>query len=618
VSVLAGSSGRSSPTRTSGRQGRVSTTAITAPSRSRRTGPGSFVGDAKLAEHAACSTYVRTRAWSKSSWRGDVMSDSRATVGTLEEPGGKDRPRVVIVGGGFGAVYVARHLERLRTKDEFEILLVNKENHFVYQPMLPEVISGTIGVVDVVSPLRRLLPKTDLQVREVEAIDLESRTITTSTGFHPRPHVVPWDHLVLAVGTVTDFRGMRGLPEHAFPFKNLGDALHLRNHVIRTLEEAAIEVHDAELRRKLLTFVVAGGGFSGVEVVAELNDFVRHVAKLYGRIDPEEIRVVLLHAGDRILPEMSERLAAFAQRILGGRGVEIRLKTRLAAATGDEALLTSGERIGCKTLVSTVPASPHPLVESLSVPKTKNGRIHVDSTLAATGSANVWALGDCAAVPAPDGGLAPPTAQHATRQAEVIAWNIVAALRGRAKKTYAFRGLGKMGSLGRRSAVAEVLGVKIWGFLAWLLWRTIYLFKMPGWGRRLKVAVSWTLDLLLPPELVQLPLGGSLGVVREHFEPGQEVFRQGDVGDRVYIVLSGQAEVVREAYGAQRPVATLRRGEYFGEMALLRTTTRNATVRCVEAMDVLSLPKREFSLLCENLPQLRQEFQKTSDERSSA
>jgi NADH:ubiquinone reductase (H+-translocating) len=165
--------------------------------------------------------------------------------------------------------------------------------------------------------------------------------------------------------------------------------------------------------------------------------------------------------------------------------------------------------------------------------------------------------------------------------------------------------------------VADVFGAKIYGFLAWFLWRSIYLFKMPGWGRRLKVAVSWTLDLFLPPELVQLPLGGSLGVVREHFEPGQEVFRQGDVGDRVYIVLSGRAEVLREFDGSQEAIATLAHGEYFGEMALLRSTTRNATVRCVEAMDVLSLPKREFSLLSENLPQLRQEFQKTSDERGA-
>jgi NADH dehydrogenase len=527
------------------------------------------------------------------------------------------KPRVVILGGGFAGVYVAEALEKLRRGDEFEILLVNKENHFVFQPMLPEVISGTIGLVDVVSPLRRLLPRTELHVREVEAVDLAGCTITTSTGFHPHPHVVPWDHLVLALGTVTDFRGLRGLAEHAFPFKNLTDALSLRNHVIRTLEEAAIEIHDESLRRKLLTFVVAGGGFSGVEVAAELNDFVRDVARHYAAIDRSEIKVILLHAQDRILPEMDAKLALFAQRILGKRGVEIRLNTRLVAATGDGALLADGTHIPCKTLVSTVPASPHPLIESLALPKTKNGRLRADATLALEGTPNVWAVGDCAAVPAPEGGLCPPTAQHAIRQARLVAENIVATIRGGARKPFAFKGLGKMGSLGRRTAVAEVFGFKIYGFLAWFLWRTIYLLKMPGWGRRLKVAVSWTLDLFLPPELVQVPLHGTVGVAREHFEPGQEVFHQGDIGDRVYIVLSGRAEVVHENGAAARVLATLGRGQYFGEMALLRSTTRNATVRCVEAMDVLSLPKKEFNLLATNLPELRTSFERTSAERGA-
>jgi NADH dehydrogenase len=526
-----------------------------------------------------------------------------------------ERRRVVILGGGFGGVFVARRLERLRRRDEFEIILVNKENHFVFQPMLPEVISGTIGLLDTVSPLRRLLPGTELQLREVESIDLDRRTISTSTGFHPHPNVLRWDHLVIALGTVTDFRGLRGLPEHAFPFKNLSDALTLRNHVIRTLEEAAIEVRDGSLRRQLLTFVIAGGGFSGVEVAAELNDFVRHVTRSFSRIDPSEIHVVLVHSQERILPEMDEKLALFAQRILAKRGVDVRLNMRLAAATGDEALLADGSRIPCRTLVSTVPASPHPLVESLSLPKTRNGRLQVDSTLAVEGVADVWALGDCAAVPAVGGGLSPPTAQHATRQAGVVADNIVATIRGGKRRTFDFRGLGKMGSLGRRSAVAEVFGMKIYGLFAWFLWRTIYLFKLPGLGRRLKVAVSWFLDLLLPAELVQVPLHGSLGVMREHFEPGQEVFHQGDVGDRIYIIMNGKAEVLRETTDTTRTLAILGHGEYFGEMAVLQSTTRNATIRCVEAMDVLSLPKKEFSLLAANLPDLRLGFERTSEKR---
>ncbi|HET9528910.1 MAG TPA: FAD-dependent oxidoreductase, partial [Blastocatellia bacterium] len=183
------------------------------------------------------------------------------------------RKRIVILGGGFGGVYTARYLEKeLGRRDDFEITLINKENYFVFQPMLPEVISGSIGLLDTVSPIRRLLPKTNLHVRELESVDLENRSIIISPGFRPHSHSIPYDYLVVALGNVTDFRGLRGLPEHAMPFKNLADAVHLRNHVIRALEEAAIEQDDAVLRRQLLTFVIAGGGFSGVEVAAELND----------------------------------------------------------------------------------------------------------------------------------------------------------------------------------------------------------------------------------------------------------------------------------------------------------------------------------------------------------
>ncbi|HXG64630.1 MAG TPA: NAD(P)/FAD-dependent oxidoreductase, partial [Blastocatellia bacterium] len=435
----------------------------------------------------------------------------------------RNRKRIVILGGGFGGVYTAKYLEKaLGRRDDFEIVLVNRENYFVFQPMLPEVISGTIGLLDTVSPIRRLLPRTDLHVREIESIDLKNRVITTSPGFAPHPHMIHYDHLVLALGNVTDFRGLRGLPEHAIPFKNLADALYLRNHVIRALEEAAIEEHDPMLREQLLTFVVAGGGFSGVEVVAELNDFVRGVARNYRGIDPAEIRVVLVHSQDRILPEVSEELALFAQKILSKRGVEILLNTRLEAATGEEALLQGGGRIPTRTLVSTVPSSPHPLLEGLDLPRGKNGRLISNRYLEVQGAENIWAMGDCALVPEPDGDtFCPPTAQHAIRQAKTAAHNIVAAIRGGERKQFDFKGLGQMGALGHRSAVAQIMGFKISGFLAWWLWRTIYLMKLPGWGRRLKVATSWTLDLLLPAELVQLKLAGSSGLTQEHFEPGQ-------------------------------------------------------------------------------------------------
>ena len=531
---------------------------------------------------------------------------------------GQQRKRIVILGGGFGGVYTAMYLEKaLRRRDDFEILLINKENYFVFQPMLAEVVSGSIGILDTVSPIRRMLPKTDLHVREIESIDTTAQTITTTPGFNLQPNVIHYDHLVLALGNVTDFRGLRGLPEHAIPFKNLSDALYIRNHVIHVLEEAAIEHRNSELRRQLLTFVVAGGGFSGVEVVAELNDFIRGVIKNYPQIRKNELRIVLLHALDRILPELDEKLALYAQEILRKRGVEVCLDTKLEAATGVEAILGDGTRIPTRTLISTVPSSPNPLIDQLSLRK-ERGRLKVDSSLLVEGTNNIWALGDCALVPMKEGGVCPPTAQFALRQATTVARNIVAAIRGGERQTFHFKELGKLGALGHRSAVAQVFGINLSGFLAWFMWRTIYLMKLPGWGRRLKVAASWTFDLFLPPELVQLKLTNSQGIAHEHFEPGQDVFRQGDLGDRIYIITAGKAEVVRTEGMDNLLLARLGPGEFFGEMALLNRTTRNATVRCVEALDVLSIPKREFSALAATLPTMRENLEKVMAHRRSS
>ncbi len=530
----------------------------------------------------------------------------------------EQRKRIVILGGGFGGIYTALHLEKaLKRRGDFEILLINKENYFVFQPMLAEVVSGSVGILDTVSPIRRMLPRTDLHVREVESIDPGNRTITTTPGFNRRPNVIHYDHLVLALGNVTDFRGLRGLPEHAIPFKNLSDALYIRNHVIHVLEEAAIEHANKRLRRQLLTFVVAGGGFSGVEVVAEINDFVRAVIRNYPQIDASEVRVVLLHAQDRILPELDGKLALYAQKILARRGVEIQLNTRLEAATGEEAILSGGMRIPTKTLISTVPSSPNPLIDALELPK-ERGKLKVDSSLCVEGTNNVWALGDCAFVPMSDGGICPPTAQFAIRQAKTAAHNIVSTIRGSERRLFQFKELGKLGVLGHRTAVAEVFGMNVSGFLAWFLWRTIYLMKLPGWGRRLKVAAAWTFDLFLPPELVQLKLTNSMGVAYEHFEPGQEIFHQGDLGDRIYIIAGGHAEVVRYDGSREVLLARLGPGEYFGEMALLNQTSRNATVRSAEPLDVLSIHKREFSVLAANLPAMRESFEQVMEQRRKA
>lgn len=518
---------------------------------------------------------------------------------------------VVILGGGFGGVYTAMYLEKIfgRHRD-VETTLINSENYFVFQPMLPEVISGSIEILHIINPIRRLCRHTNLHMREVQAIDLDQRIITTSPGFRPTLQRVHYDHLVIALGMVMNFSRMPGLKQHAFQFKNIGDALHLRNHIIHVLEEADIE-KDEMLRNAQLTFVVAGGGFSGVETAAELNDFVRDAARHYRHLNPKDVRVILLHSGDRILPELSRDVGRFAERLLQKRHVDIRLNTRLTGATAEGAMLQSGEKIFTKTLVATVPSGPHPLVAELPCEKV-NGRILVNEHLELPAYPGVWALGDCAWIPDPrNNGSSPPTAQYAVREAKCVATNIAASIRGGEKKRFRFSSLGMSAALGHRSAVAEIVGIKIWGILAWFIWRTIYWTKLPGIERKLRVGVDWFLDLILPPDIVQIKTSRSPTLSQEHFGPGEIVFRQGDHGDRVYLIVSGEVEVLQgEVNGSAKVIAKLCAGECFGEMALLSDNPRNATLRAVGEVDVLSVYREDFQTLLTHLPGLREIFDK--------
>jgi NADH dehydrogenase len=528
------------------------------------------------------------------------------------------KKRILILGGGFAGVYTAMNLESMLQPGEASISLVNRENYWVYQPLLPEVVSSGIGLTDTVSPIRRLCPKTRLVMREVEEIDLKNRVVTVSPGFRPRRTQLFYDYLVICPGSITNFYGMPGMVENAMPFRTLADAINLRNHVIHTLEEADIET-DADLRRKLLTFVVGGGGFSGVEVIAELNDFVRGVARNYPGIPAHEIRTVLVHSGERILPEMVEGLALFAQKLLSKRGVEILLKDRLQAATSEKAILKSGLEIPCKTIVSTVPSAPPPVLEKLDCPKEK-GRLLVDGHLELKEyEGQVWSLGDCAAAKTAAGNAVPPTAQHAIRAAKTVATNICATLRGGQKAVFAFEGLGKLGSLGHRSAVAEIFGMHVSGFLAWFMWRSIYLAKMPGIQRKILIAVDWFMALFFPPELIQLRVNTASGIAEQHFEPGDVVFNQGDFGDKVYVVQKGECEVLREKEGGgQEVLAVLRSGEYFGEMALLSDLSRNATVKARTPLNVLLIPKGDFDRLRANVPAFASVFEGLARQREGA
>jgi NADH dehydrogenase len=411
--------------------------------------------------------------------------------------------RILLLGGGFGGLYAALELEkRLGTAADVEITLVNRENFFLFTPMLHEVAASDVDLTDIVSPIRRILRRVNFFEGVVERIDLAGRRVTVSHGSDGHRHELAYDHLVISLGSTTNFYGLPGLEACALTMKSLTDAIQLRNRLISCLEEADTDCARAN-RNALMTIVVAGGGFAGVETIAAVNDFVRDALRFYPRIPADAVRMVLVHAGPTILPELGEKLGGYAQRKLIERGIEIHTNSRVDGIANDVVRLSDGMTVNARTVVWTAGTSPHPLVSGLPCRNDK-GRICVNEFLEVPGWPGVWALGDCALVPNPrSGGFHPPTAQHALRQGKAVARNIVAAIRGGNKRPFAFGGLGQLAAIGHRTGVARILGVNFSGFFAWWLWRTIYLSKLPRLEKKIRVALSWTLDLFFQKDFVQ-------------------------------------------------------------------------------------------------------------------
>ena len=412
------------------------------------------------------------------------------------------RKRILILGGGFAGLTVAMELEKKLAQDpSVEITLINRENFFLFTPMLHEVAASDLDLTTIVNPVRKMLRRVHLFAGEVYRIDIEQKRVVVSHGFDHHHHTLEFDFLVLGLGSVTNLYGIPGLQEYALTMKTLGDAMRLRNHLIAHLEEADSDC--CKVKEPLLTFVVAGGGFAGVETVAGINDFVRGALRSYSNLTEDMLRIVLVHSGPVILPELDEKLGTYAQRKLAGRKVELRLNTRVEGFCGRVVRLSDGSTIHTNTLVWTAGTSPNPLLETIPCAK-ERGRLLVTESLELQAWPGVWALGDCAAIPdRRTGRFYPPTAQHALREAKVVAHNVIASVRGKAKKRFDFSTIAQLAAIGRRTGVANILGINFSGFVAWWLWRTIYLSKLPRLEKKLRVAFDWTLDLIFSKDLVQ-------------------------------------------------------------------------------------------------------------------
>jgi NADH dehydrogenase len=430
-----------------------------------------------------------------------------------------EKTRIVILGGGFAGMTTAMRLERLFGADRSVALtLVSDTNALLFTPMLAEVAGSSLEPTHISSPLRTSLHRTQVVRGRVTQIDHENHRVILSVDQRVSGHdtatgtarELTYDHLVLALGAVSNYLGMENVQSLAFDFKSLLDAIRIRNYVINMFERADNEA-DHGRRQELLTFVVAGGGFAGVELAGALNDFARGILADYPNLRTEDPRIVLVHARERILPELSETLAAYALERMAARGVTFKLNARLADARPGVVILNPDEEIRAQTLVWTAGTQPNPLIKTLPVEQDRRGAVVVDGTLAVPAHPGLWAVGDCAAVTdGKTGKPCPPTAQSALREAATLAHNIHASLKGKPLKPFHFDSLGGLCVVGHHTACAELAvplagnkKVRFSGLLAWLMWRGIYLSKLPGLERKVRVLIDWVIELFFPRDIVQ-------------------------------------------------------------------------------------------------------------------
>jgi NADH dehydrogenase len=413
---------------------------------------------------------------------------------------------VVIAGGGFAGANAARKLERIVPKQSTRIVLVNDVNFLLYTPFLPEAAAGTLEPRHVVTPLRDILDRTYLRLGAVTGHDPGARTVELTTH-EGEVEELRYDHFLVALGSVSRLLPVPGLDRHAVGFKSLADAIWLRNHVIETLE-AANATEDPQRREEMLTYVFVGGGYAGLEALAELQDFAADAMDRYPRARLHGMRWILVEASDRVLPETPADLADYAVRELRGRGIDIRLGTRLEEVGPKSATLSTGELIPTRTVVWTTGVAPHPSLRQLNLPLNEHGRVPTDDYLRVQGMDNVWAVGDAAANPDHSGGTSPPTAQHAIREGKLAAANIAAELGLGDSKPFRYRNKGSFVNLGRYKAVGKLGPLKFSGFPAWWLARSYHMSQIPGLSRKLRAVVDWTVGLPFGRDVSEV---GSIG-----------------------------------------------------------------------------------------------------------
>jgi len=519
-----------------------------------------------------------------------------------------EKTRVIIVGGGFGGVTLAEHLNRLVARD-VEVVVISSENHMVFTPMLAEVAGRSLSGFDVVAPGRQIAPRATWLTASVTSVDLKKNEVE-----YNRPDgtiaTLPYTHLILTCGSEVNLDVVPGMAAHAYTLRSEGDAMVLGNEVIGRFEQAAVEPEEDE-RQRLLTVVVVGGGFTGVEAGGHLFDLMRDIQSLYPQLKGHQPRIVLLQRGPKIVPEFQHAsLSAFALRKLLKNGVDVRLNTEVKEVTARYVRLGSGEQIQTGLTVCSVGTAPVALIKKIGLPL-ERGRLKTEPDMRVTGTANVWAFGDCAAVPnAWNREISPPTAQFALRQAKQLAANLVRVLRGEATRPFHFHPQGLLATIGQHNGVAEIYGLKFSGVIAWFLWRTVYLMKIPTIRRKLNVVVDWTWDIFFKPNPVRVRVAQQQRFKQAHYAAGDFVFRKGEPGGPFFVVKAGSAGLYVDE--ASTPLVTWTKGDHFGESAILEGAahpTYKASVKAETPLDLIVIEPADFTGLAESLGALQRELE---------
>ncbi len=517
------------------------------------------------------------------------------------------KKKIIVIGGGFGGVFAAKTLEE-RGRGLVDVELINNNNYFVFQPLLPEVASSNISASDAVVPLRQLLTKVQVRQARVMGIDFKTKTVIVMQGARMTPVELKYDELVIALGTGVDLARIPGMADHALTMKDLTDAHMLRTHAIGCLETADVTT-ETPVKDQLLSFVVVGAGFSGVETAAELRELIRNALPYYHNIKPEEIRMYLIEYAPRILPTFPAELAEYATKQLSKSGIEVLTGVGTESATATGVALTNGRIINSSTVVATIGNGPHPLVQTLGLDM-HWGRIRTDRFMQVPGQEHVWALGDAALIPLNDNpgedpaDYATQTAQFAVREGYQLAGNVVAKLKCEELKPFAYKSKGSLASLGMSKAVADVYGIKLSGMFAWLLWRGFYLSFLPGFVAKFRVGLNWMINAIMPPNIVQLRMRPP-ATRYIHFWKGDKVFEPGMLIDGFYTVIKGSFKLTIDNPDTDEHFEKVfGPGEHFGERVLVKSELRTGLVQALEDGLLLFIAQKDFTRFATAFPTL--------------